>query len=42
MEYLEFYKRKDKLYNKYVKSKNNIFKDDLHEEYKVLTTESDK
>ena len=29
-------KTKDKLYNKYVKSKNNISKDNLHEEYKVL------
>ena len=29
-------KRRDKLYNKYVKSKNNIFKVNLHEEYKVL------
>ena len=37
MEYiLNSIKRKDKLYNKYVKSKNNIFKDRLHKEYKVL------
>ena len=26
-------KRKDRLYKKYVKSKNNIFNDNLHEEY---------
>ena len=29
-------KKKDKLFNRYVKSKNNIFKDSIHEEYKVL------
>ena len=33
---LDSIKRQDKLYNKYVKSKNNIFQDNLHEEYKVL------
>ena len=29
-------KRKDKLYDRYVKSKNRITNDDLHEEYKIL------
>ena len=35
-EILNYINRKDKLYNRYVKTKNKTTKDEFHKEYKTL------